>query len=262
MHRVEDVEEFVRRVFERKNITTISKKGLHNFAHRCMRYNYRLILDVIDFCIAQAKGQPLNDEILADGVDLYAQGDESKFREVTEQERLQVSYHEMGHYLLMRLFGDKPIFVTVIARGDYGGYTMPGKLFGPRSKKEYLDDICVSFGGRAAEVLLVGEDEGINAGVYGDIQMATQSAYIMVAMVAMGETLSFYNQVEAMGTESNLRIHEQIDKILKEQYERSLRLLELNRANLDLLAKALNEKGFMMGEDIEELLPDDKLIRE
>ena len=263
-HKTEEIELFLQKLFERKNITTITKKGLHNFAQRCMADDYREIQNVVNFALAQAKGKPLTDEILADSYDLYGQGDTEINRPSTEEEKLATSYHEMGHYLLYRLFGKHPSFVTVIPRGDYGGYTMPGPdaLYGPRSIVDFKNQICMGLGGRAAEVILGGDNVGINTGIGSDIKKATAYAMMMITNFAMGEDLSFYNPVEIYQTESNVKLHKDVDAILKEQYARALRLLELNRANLDLLSRRLYEVGFIMGEDAEELLPDDKLIRE
>ena len=260
-HKVENVEEYLRRLFARKGIESISKKALHNFARRSMVYNYREINDLFNFVLLQSRGKTITDEYLADVFDLYSQGDEREQKD--EGELLAVAYHEMGHYLLMRLAGDKPSFITIVARGDYGGYTMPGDITKwPRTRVDYLNEMCISYGGRAAEVILNGEDKGINTGISSDIRHATYYAYVYVAAVGMGGLISYYDANYLYDANLNSDVRKEMEKVQREQYDRALRLLQLNRANLDLLAKALYEKRFIMGEDAEELLPDDKLIRE
>ena len=258
----EELEEFITRYFEKKHVKSVSKKVIRNFAKRNFPTVFSELKRVLDFAINYAQGQPLTDELLSESLDVYNEGDLSA-RARREEDTYSTAYHEMGHYLLMRLFGSKPLFVTIVPRGQYGGYTMNeyDERAATYTKQWYLNRICISFGGRAAEVIAVGEEEGTNTGISGDIANATNCARNMIMYYAMGDkTLSAFNYYE-LNANSQI-IYEQINDILKEQYERAIRLLNLNRANLDKLSKALMDKGSIIGDELEELVPDKDLILE
>jgi len=73
--------------------------------------------------------------------------------------------------------------VTIIPRGQSLGSTMqlPEKDILSRRRKEMLDDIAVTMGGRIAEEIMSGD---ISTGAAMDIQQATNMARAMVASMA------------------------------------------------------------------------------
>ena len=235
---------------------------INNFAARCYFADYLELNNILDFAIHFAQGKELTDKLLTDSLDLYKSGDVSA-KKSTEETIMNTSYHEMGHYLLHRLFGKKPPFVTIVARGNYGGYTLSeiSDINEDYTKKYILDRICVSFGGRAAEVIHAGEENGINVGISSDIESATNNALYMVTCVGMGsESLAVMPNFEkAM---DNPVIFNEVNKILKEQYDRAIRLLTLNLKNLDKLSQALYEKQSLIGDECEEIVPDSELVYE
>ena len=209
-----------------------------------------------------AQDKPLTDELLSESLDVYNQGDLSAYQP-DDDYRLSTAYHEMGHYLLMRLFGTKPVFVTIVPRGNYGGYTQDEtyRISYSSSKQEFLNRICVSFGGRAAEVVFNGEEKGVNTGIGSDIRSATMVARRMVMYFAMGnKTKARYMDFEIEA--NSAIIYEQVNEILDQEYERAIRLLTLNRKNLDKLALALYEKNSIIGDELEELVSDQDLLHE
>lgn len=259
---VADRVEYIRRYFDKHHIEHVSDNVLNNFAARCYNKDYVELKNILDFAIHYAQGKELTDQLLTDSLDLYNQGDVS-VRQYSKEVTLATSYHEMGHYLMHRLFGSKPTFVTIIARGDYGGYTLSeiNDELKDYSKQYFLNDICVSFAGRAAEVIHGGGDKGINNGIGGDIKHATSIAIYMVTKAAMGEnTLAFIDDEDI--TSKNPLIYDEVNRILKSQYERAIRLLQINEKNLSKLALALFEKKSLIGSECEEIVPDSDLILE
>ena len=260
---IADVEELINKYLRDRNITTVTKKGARNFALRAY-HTYRNVIRALDFAVNYAEGKPLTDHILKVSLDVFLVGD-INVRNRDEHEVLTTSYHEIGHYLLYRLAGDHPPFVTVISRGDFGGYTL-GEMSDDSkhlTKQYFLNQICMSFGGRAAEVILNGDEEGTTFGLYSDIMKATNTAKLMVSRIGMGKHLAAYDPNDLMfNSIASKEIYDEVNEILEEQYQRALRLLRLNGDSLKILSEALAKSGSMTGDELEALVPDDKLIKE
>lgn len=260
---IDEIEQFIRLYFKEKHITTVSEKGIKNFSKRASsQYSFVEVARLLDFIVSYAGSRPIDDQLLKEGFDIKYNGDIDNSI-ITEDWLLTVSYHEIGHYLLLRLFGEHPTFVTVVPRADYGGYTEHEATDENRmtTKQDLLNRICVSFGGRAGELLKNGEEKGMTTGISSDIQNATFVARAMVAAFAMGDNLAAYPDLNELSLNSQ-EVYANVNKILKEQFERSVRLIKLNEENMKILSYALKDNKSMTGDELEELLPDDKLIYE
>lgn len=243
---------YIRRHLERKGVTTLSEEAIENFVIRTYGATYSYIKTILDFAIRSTRGQALTDKMLAEAFDLYRTGEENEHSD--DDDALRVSYHEIGHYLIDYLNGNHPPFVTIVARGNYGGYTATDAHEGDGNKytrEKMLNEICCCFGGRAAEFVVYGE-QGINSGLSSDIVYATTFARMMVCDLGMGK---FLYAVEGIGNDNIPKeMLDEIDQILHEQYERAVRLLTENRDKLDILAKALMEKKSLTGNECEKLI--------
>jgi len=117
-------------------------------------------------------------------------GPERKSHLHTKKDREIIAYHEAGHAILASAleFADPVHKITIIPRGESGGYTMNLPLEERKltSKKEYLDDIAVLLGGRAAEAMIFGD---ITGGASNDIQVATKTVRAMVTQLGMSDVL-------------------------------------------------------------------------
>ena len=248
----EERREFIKRYLASCKVNTISEQGIDTFTVYTYGNTYMGIKTIIDFAISTANGIPLTDSALMNANDLYEMGEETGG--IDEQTYLRVAYHEMGHYLIDYLHGNRPSYVTIVARGEYGGYTMIGndEEKGPgKTKKDYLDRICTGFGGRAAEVLIFGE-KGINTGIGSDIREANWDAKRIVCRYGMGKKLS---NIEALGIEEpTADMLKEIEEILQEQYERALRLLGENRGLLEALTMELVKKKMLTDYECEKII--------
>lgn len=258
-----DIEALIRKYLKDRNITTVTKKGIHSFAMRAYS-TYSNVIRALDFAVNYAQGKPLTDKELKESLDIFVFGD-INVGDKDEHDVLTTSYHEIGHYLLLRLFGNHPSFVTIVSRGDFGGYTMPERTDKTKrlTRQYFLNEICSDLGGRAAEVIFNGDEAGITFGPYSDLMNATNTAKLMVSRIGMGKNLAAYEENDLMfNSISAKEIYDEINIILAEQYERALRLLRLNYDSLKLLAEAVYESKSLTGDELEELVPDDKLILE
>ena len=134
--------------------------------------------------------QDINDSMIKVGI-----GTEKKSRLVSEKERKITAYHESGHAILFHVLPNMdPVYTVSIipTGGSAAGYTMPlpenDNMF--RTKKEMMEDIMVSLGGRIAEDLIFGD---ISTGASSDIKSATATARSMVTKFGMSESLGCIN---------------------------------------------------------------------
>lgn len=187
-------------------------------------------------------------DVLA-SIEKVMMGPERKSHLHTKKDREIVAYHEAGHAILSSAleFADPVHKITIIPRGDAGGYTMSLPLEESKltSKKEYLDDLAMMLGGRAAEKLIFGD---ITGGASGDIQSATRTVRSMVAQWGMSESLGpvAYNDKEhAMlkeySDETAKKIDDEVASIIKEALTRAEETLAKYKDALEAVAKKLLE---------------------
>ena len=117
--------------------------------------------------------------------------------------------------------------------------------------------MCSALGGRAAEKLIFGK---ISTGALSDLEKVTKQAYAMVSMYGLNErigNISFYDsQGREMFTkpysEDTARIiDEEVSKMIEQQYQRALSILEENKDKLTLLAEKLLTSEVIFKEDLE-----------
>ncbi len=175
---------------------------------------------------------------------------------VLSDEDLNVTaYHEGGHALtgLVSEGADPVTKVTIVPRGQALGVTMSTPLDDRYNySKEYLlTQIVVALGGRAAEQVVFGR---VTTGAENDLQRVTMIARQMVARWGMSErlgTVSFSERQSPFagggdtGTPTNYSeetaevIDEEVDRIVRTSYAKSVQLLTQYRSALDRIAEEL-----------------------
>ena len=250
-------EQFLNYYLNKHGISTISDKTIENIAQRTYGYSPANIEMIIELAIRNAKGEDVTDKILVEAVDLDANGKEHKW---SKEVMIKTSYHEAGHVLINWLCGKKPTFVTNVSRGSYGGYMIPeiDESDYTMTKDEILDDICCSLGGRAAEILVYGEKQGITTGASGDLRSATANARALITKYGMnGDSLISFEHSD-YGDAIEEKIYNDINNILNEQLNRAIRLLNENKNKLDILTQELVKKNSLTKNDIINILSEVK----
>lgn len=163
-----------------------------------------------------------------DALDSYRYGEANKLDPETLR---QTACHEAGHALVCRLCGEKPSFLTVVSRGNYGGYmlTATDDTKGNYTYDELMNRVCVSLAGRVAEIECYGESLGVNTGASSDIKHARYYIRVSLDDYAMGEKLfARWNALDA-------------EALMQKQYERTAVMIREHKDALirltDLLAK-------------------------
>ena len=180
-----------------------------------------------------------------------AGGVQRKNQVMSEQERRIIAYHEAGHAITMHAceYADPVYKITIIPRGQTGGYTMSlpeDNLL--MSKNKILARITGLMGGRAAEEIFFHD---ITSGASNDLQVATQLAEEMVMRLGMDSNtgLRVYPQQQGLAALAQPRssqktfetIDEAVSSILNDCYEVARHTLSEKRAFVDCLASELLE---------------------
>ena len=197
---------------------------------------------------------------LDEAVDKLGLGLGQKSKIITEEDKKMLAYHEGGHALVASLLPDtdKVHKVTIIPRGNAGGYTMtlPEETLNKRSKM-ILADIMVAFGGRVGEYLGMSD---IGTGAYSDIQKATYYAKLYIQSYGLDIELGpinfeqsrqeEYAFVSSNSDETMRDIDRRVKTLLKELYEKTVALLKEHKRDLDEVAALLLEKETVTGSEI------------
>ncbi len=250
------------RLAEAKN-ATITEPALDLLAEKSAGMSIANLEQVIESAARNALKQSvaLSDDLLLEALDTLREGEAKQWSpEFLES----TARHEAGHTILYWLSGWWSPEVSIIARADHGGGMRRSEEEMKReslTREEMLARIRTSLGGRAAEILYYGREAGLTTGASGDLENATNVARNMICRFGMDDefgllaTPELFKHAEAMGSPTYQRVNEVAGKILKEQMEATVKLLEANRRHLDAVAKALLEKNRLYRKDLEQLLP-------
>ena len=167
---------FLRMKIEKNHALKISQTQIENIAMRATGMSLAELDSAVELALRSAIRQGstvVNDEILEEAFETFNNGETKKW-DVSQLER--VARHEAGHALLCYLGGETPSYLTIVARGDHGGYMQHADQEGKAlyTKDELLARIKTSLGGRAAEIVYYGERDGISTGASGDLASATR----------------------------------------------------------------------------------------
>ncbi len=196
---------------------------------------------------------------LEEAIDKVMAGPEKKSRIISDEEKENTAYHEVGHALLAKLlkYCDPLHKVSIIPRGMALGVTMvlPEKDHLTLKKVELMDKIAMTLGGRVAEELVYGK-EFITTGASNDLEKVSEMARAMVTKYGMSEKLGNlaygksddhvfmgrdFGHTRNYSEEIAAEIDEEVQRIVSEQYELAKALLDENRDMLDVIARNLLE---------------------
>jgi cell division protease FtsH len=180
-----------------------------------------------------------------------------------------VAYHEAGHSLISLYFNETfnlsraTIKPTSNGAGGYTLYTPNEQVANYPTKKYLLAQMILAMGGKAAEEILYrnkkkqnednvleSEDLFVTSGAVSDLQQINALAETYVTKVGFGKNLNSYSSENYLTSEY---VKAQIDKekqeLIKDCYNKALKILEINFDNLKYIANYLSENQTLKAED-------------
>jgi len=205
-----------------------------------------------------------------DAIERVVAGLEKKNKLISPQERKIVAYHESGHAIVgwYLEYTDPVLKVSIVPRGLAAlGYTLQTPLEDRflMTVEELNDKICALLGGRVAEEIIFGR---ISTGAQNDLERITNLCYAMVAEYGMSEDLGYISLTDSKNPDNSYgfnkkysektaeRIDDAVQKIIRENYKRTLELLNKHKNKLDEMAETLLDKEVLTHSDLREILGD------
>lgn len=253
--RKEDRIRFLNMKIAKNPALVISPEQIDNIAMRSTGMSLAELDSVVELALRSAIREgstTVNDAILEEAFETFNGGEVKKW-DVSQLER--VARHEAGHAFLCWLNGETPSYLTIVARGNHGGYMQHAEQEGKAiyTKDELLARIRTSLGGRAAEIAYYGTRDGISTGASGDLASATSIAQQIVCTYGMDEDfgLAVVNGTVAGNGTMSVEVRASINRILKEQMSEAVRLISENKERIDSLVEELMAKNHLNGPEIE-----------
>ena len=201
-------------------------------------------------------------------------GPEKKSRVVSHAEKMLTAVHEAGHAICMYcLDSQDPVhLITIIPRAQAGGMTisLPQDDRSYSSRNEMFETIVSFLGGRVAEAQKLCD---ISTGASNDLQRATGIARDMVAKYGMSDSIGpvsyaggqevfigrDYEKTKPYSEQTAGQIDAQVQKIMREAYQRCEQILHDHAERLDKIAGFLMENENMSRAQFVAVMQDETL---
>lgn len=212
---------------------------------------------------------------LEEAKDRVLMGPERRSLVLTEKERKNTAYHEVGHALCAKFVpGSDPVHkITIIPRGRSLGATsiLPTEDRHSKTRTELKNMLIYLMGGLAAEEIVFGE---FGTGVGNDLHRATDLARRMICEFGMSEKIGprtfgephgqiFLGKELATAREYSDQMASLIDQevkgLLDDAHQTAHRILSENRELLERVSQLLIERETLSGDDLEALLRGEEL---
>tara|TARA_R110002020_G_scaffold85914_6_gene211864 strand:+ start:15625 stop:17580 length:1956 start_codon:yes stop_codon:yes gene_type:complete len=199
-----------------------------------------------------------------DAVDRIVGGLEKKNKIITPDEKKAIAYHEAGHATVSWMLEHAAplVKVTIVPRGRSLGaaWYLPEERLIVRPE-QMLDEMCAAMGGRAAEKVTF---DKISTGALSDLEKVTKQARMMVTVYGLNDAVgnltyydssgqSEYNFSKPYSEKTAEIIDKEISKIIEEQYQRAIHILEENKDKLQQLAELLLDKEVIFKDNLEQI---------
>jgi len=199
-----------------------------------------------------------------DAVDRIVGGLEKKNKIITPGEKKTIAFHEAGHATVSWMLEHAAplVKVTIVPRGQSLGaaWYLPEERLIVRPE-QMKDEMCATLGGRAAEKVIF---DKISTGALSDLEKVTKQARAMVTVYGLNDEIGNLTYYDSSGQndygfskpyseETAQKIDHEISKLIEEQYNRAVALLDKNKDKLTALAERLLEKEVIFKDDLEKI---------
>lgn len=247
---------YLQRLNEADNPLQLSAALIDNIAVRSTGMSLAELENIIELSYrnaVRAGSATVSDAIFEEAFESFHNGKEKAWNIETRE---RVARHEAGHALLCWHNGEMPSYLTIVARGDHGGYMQQGDSEdkGIYTVRDLRGLIRVALGGRAAELVYYG-DEGYSSGASNDLEQATSYARRMLCYYGMDPSfgLAVLSPEQLTGPQS-AQLYDKINSVLVEELENSRRIIQDEKERFERLVSALLERDYLVGAELSELL--------
>ena len=224
--------------------------------------------DIANICNEAALIAARNDREAVTQKDFYnamdrvVAGLEKRSRQISDQEKEIISYHEAGHAVASHMLPnvDSLVKVSIIPRGrSLGANWYLPKERNIMTRSQIFDKMVATLAGRAAEDLVFDE---ISSGALDDLEKVTKMAYTMVSMYGLSDkvgNLSFHDSTgeyqqsfqkpysEYLGR----KIDEEVQSIIDQAYQKAKELISEEKGALENIAALLKDQEMIEKKDVE-----------
>jgi ATP-dependent Zn protease len=245
-------------IFDRRRESGISGKMIELLASRSTGMSLADLEAVIELAARNStkKAAPMTDKLLEDAFEITCHGEE-KCWGTHYLER--VARHEAGHACMSWHAGSIPAYLTIVSRGNHGGYMEHSEddISAPiKTREQLINNIRTALGGRAAEIVFYGNNAGISNGASSDLQNAAGVARAMICSYGMDEQIGMVSLSTEEATMGPMAadINRRISEIMKRELTEVVNILEKSKDQMNSLVSSLLEKNRLDRDEIGTIL--------
>lgn len=240
--------QYLKRCFEKIPRAEVKETTLEAIANQSIRETLAYLERIVqEACVMALLAEShITDEILLEAFEKIRHGEASPAKDPNIL--LRTARHEAGHTFVSWKNGSPVHQATIVGRGSAGGYMEPkqDEEKKPQTKRDIELQIRIAMGGRAAEIVYYGREGGLDTGVggeKGDLAIASRIAIAMVRDLGMCneigqlalDVLAVSNSPRPLANKTL----ELAEKIVSNQMEVAIKLIESNRKTFDHLVDEL-----------------------
>lgn len=247
---------FLEMKLSKHHAVKLSQDQLDNLAMRSTGMSLAELESVFEMALRSAirfETDVIGDAEFEEAFETFNNGEKKEWNPDTIK---RTARHEAGHALICWLSGEKPSYLTIVARGDHGGYMQHANTEGKGlyTKSELLGRIRTSLAGRASEIVYYGTEEGISTGASGDLYSATKIAEQMICNYGMDQDVGMsYVDSGTFNGAMNQAVRNKVNLMLDEELGTAIKIIEANKQAIDAIVVALMEKNHLKENEIDDI---------
>ena len=235
-------------------VFNISNELIENIAIRSTGMSLADLESILELSLRMAirtKKTNVTDLVLEEAFETFNCGEK---KEWDLDMLLRVARHESGHAIICHENGGEPSYITIVPRGNHGGYMQQNVKENKHifTKNELLAKIRTMLGGRAAEIVFYGEDNGLSTGSSSDLISATSLARYMVESYGMDDSYGITAFVPQNEITSEVRMA--VNKILIDEMNKAIEIIKTNTDLVDELSAVLINENNLSSDRIKNIL--------
>ena len=251
----EERKRYLRMKLDKHASVQLSEEQLDSIAMRSTGMSLAELESVFEMALRSAirsESGIVGDAEFEDAFETFNGGEKKEWNPDTLK---RTARHEAGHALICWLSGEKPSYLTIVARGDHGGYMQHANSEGKGlyTKAELLGKIRTSLAGRAAELVYYGAEDGVSTGASGDLYSATRMAEQMICYYGMDTSVGMSYIDTGAGNAASQVVRDKVNAMLEEQLNAAIRIIAANTLAIDAMVDALIEKNHLKENEIDEI---------